>query len=97
MRSGFEIRRSALVLAIPLVATLAARSPPTLEDVLQRMHAYLEEYARQLPAMIATEEYEQHVALGDRRRLVSDSGRMQILERHGGRVCVRSCASTANR
>jgi len=58
-----------------------AQGKPTLDDVLERMRAYLTAYAKQLPAIIATERYQQRVGSGMRRSqrlLVSDYGLIQV-------------------
>jgi hypothetical protein len=81
MRSRFRIRASGFVAAFAVAATLNAQEPPTLEDVLQRMRAYLADYAHDLPAMIATEHYEQRDGSGlhhDQRQLISDYALIQI-------------------
>ncbi len=74
--------RIALVLALALsTALLQAQAEPTLEVVLGRMHAYLKDYAKQLPAMIATERYQQRFGSGMRksqRLLMSDYGLIQV-------------------
>jgi hypothetical protein len=74
--------RIAFVLALALSAALLhAQAEPTLEVVLGRMHAYLKDYAKQLPAMIATERYQQRFGSGMRksqRLLMSDYGLIQI-------------------
>ena len=74
--------RFALVLALALsTALLHAQAEPTLEVVLGRMHAYLKDYAKQLPAMIATERYQQRFGSGMRksqRLLMSDYGLIQV-------------------
>ncbi len=74
--------RIALVLALALsTALLHAQAEPTLEVVLGRMHAYLKDYAKQLPAMIATERYQQRFGSGMRksqRLLMSDYGLIQV-------------------
>ena len=77
-----ETMRIAISLIIVLVTALPhAQTEPVLEDVLARMHAYLNEYAKQLPAMIATERYQQRFGSGMRRSqrlLVSDYGLIQV-------------------
>ena len=74
--------RIALVVALALsTALLQAQAEPTLEVVLGRMHAYLKDYAKQLPAMIATERYQQRFGSGMRksqRLLMSDYGLIQV-------------------
>jgi hypothetical protein len=73
-------------LALTLMLTLATalvhtQAEPTLEVVLGRMHAYLKAYAKQLPAMIATERYQQRFGSGMRknqRLLMSDYGLIQV-------------------
>jgi hypothetical protein len=73
--------RAAIVVAFSAIALVHAQERPSLEDVLARMHAYLDEYARQLPAVIATERYHQRVGSGMRRnqrQLVSDYGLVQV-------------------
>jgi hypothetical protein len=72
--------RAALILALS-TSLLHAQAGPALEDVLARMHAYLKEYATQLPAIIATERYQQRVGSGMRRNqrlLMSDYGLIQV-------------------
>jgi hypothetical protein len=62
-------------------ALVNAQAEPTLDDVMARMHGYLNEYAKQLPAMIATERYQQRFGSGMRksqRLLVSDYGLIQV-------------------
>ncbi len=74
--------RIALVLALALSTPLLhAQAEPALEVVLGRMHAYLKDYAKQLPAMIATERYQQRFGSGMRRSqrlLMSDYGLIQV-------------------
>jgi hypothetical protein len=74
--------RTALTLILALsTALLNAQAEPTLDDVMARMHAYLNEYAKQLPAMIATERYQQRFGSGMRRSqrlLISDYGLIQV-------------------
>ncbi len=74
--------RIALVLALALSTPLLhAQAEPTLEVVLGRMYAYLKDYAKQLPAMIATERYQQRLGSGMRksqRLLMSDYGLIQV-------------------
>jgi hypothetical protein len=72
--------RIALVLALS-TALLHAQAEPALEVVLGRMHAYLKDYAKQLPAMIATERYQQRFGSGmkkSQRLLMSDYGLIQV-------------------
>ena len=62
-------------------ALLHAQAEPALDAVLERVHAYLAAYAKQLPAIIATERYQQRVGSGMRRNqrvLVSDYGLIQV-------------------
>ena len=71
----------ALLLALALSATAHAQTDAALDAVLDRMTAYLAEYAKNLPAMIATERYEQRIGAGmrrNRRLLVSDFGLIQV-------------------
>jgi hypothetical protein len=74
--------RTTLTVILALSAALLnAQAEPTLDDVLARMHAYLDEYAKQLPAMIATERYQQRFGSGMRksqRLLISDYGLIQV-------------------
>jgi len=70
-----------LALGFALLASFAAQADPTLERVIARMHAYLADYARSLPALIATEKYEQSAGSGMRRQrrlLESDFGLIQV-------------------
>jgi len=72
---------SAAVVVALSAALLHAQGEPTLDEVLARVHAYLAEYAKQLPAMIATERYQQRIGSGMRRNqrlLVSDYGLIQV-------------------
>ena len=72
--------RAAFVLILS-AAVLHAQAEPALDDVLARVHAYLAEYAKQLPAMVATERYQQRIGSGMRRNqrlLVSDYGLIQV-------------------
>ena len=81
MRQGFGIWNMGLVLALALPAPVSAQTDRSLEQVLHRMHAYLADYARHLPAMIATEKYEQRAGSGMRRQrrlLESDFGLIQV-------------------
>ncbi len=76
-----EMRNAISVIIALSTALLHAQTEPGLEDVLGRMHAYLNEYAKQLPAMIATERYQQRFGSGMRRSqrlLVSDYGLIQV-------------------
>ncbi len=74
--------RIAIVLALALsTALLHAQAEPALDVVLGRMHRYLKDYAKQLPAMIATERYQQRFGSGMRksqRLLMSDYGLIQV-------------------
>ena len=73
--------RIAVIIAVVLSAGVHAQAPATIEDVLQRMRAYLAEYANHLPAIIATERYDQRIGSGMRRqqrRLESDFGFIQV-------------------
>jgi hypothetical protein len=70
-----------LTLALTLAASGTAQTDPLLDQVLQRMRAYLTDYARHLPAMIATEKYEQRAGSGVRRQrrlLESEFGLIQV-------------------
>ncbi len=72
--------RAAIMLALS-ASLLHAQAEPTLDEVLTRVRAYLTEYAKQLPAMIATERYEQRIGSGMRRNqrvLMSDYGLIQV-------------------
>ena len=72
----------ALVAGCALVAARPGEAQPSLANVLAALHAYLADYAKHLPAMIATEHYEQRVGAGRtaraRRLLVSDFGLVQV-------------------
>ena len=74
--------RTALTVILAVsTALLNAQAEPALDDVVARMHAYLDEYAKQLPAMIATERYQQRFGSGMRRSqrlLISDYGLVQV-------------------
>jgi hypothetical protein len=73
--------RKGLILALVLAASANAQTDPALDQVLHRMRAYLEDYARHLPATIATEKYEQRAGSGARRQrrlLESDFGTIQV-------------------
>jgi hypothetical protein len=73
------MRLMALLLA--LSTSIHAQAEPSLDAVVARMHAYLRDYAKQLPAMIATEKYEQRAGSGMRRQrrlLESDFGLIQV-------------------
>jgi hypothetical protein len=75
------MRPAAALIVMLSTVLLHAQTPPTLEAVVGRMHAYLEEYAKQLPAIIATEHYRQRIGSGMRRNqrvLVSDYGLVQV-------------------
>jgi hypothetical protein len=68
-------------LALALAAPVNAQTDPGLDRVLLRMRVYLQDYARHLPATIATEKYEQRAGSGARRQrrlLESDFGLIQI-------------------
>jgi hypothetical protein len=72
------MRLAALLLA---ATAIQAQVEPSLDTVVARMHAYLRDYARHLPAMIATEKYEQRAGSGvrgQRRLLESDFGLIQV-------------------
>ena len=70
---------AALIVALS-TALVHAQAEPALDEVIARVHAYLTEYAKQLPAMIATERY--HQRFGSRRSgqrlLVSEYGLIQV-------------------
>lgn len=71
----------ALLLILALSTTVHAQADAALDAVLGRMTTYLAEYAKNLPAMIATERYEQRIGAGmrrNRRLLVSDFGLIQV-------------------
>lgn len=71
----------AVAAVVALSTVLHAQTAPTVEQVVARMHAYLEEYATQLPAIVATERYQQRFGSGrrnSRRLLVSDYGLVQV-------------------
>jgi hypothetical protein len=81
MKRGLGIRDWGLVLSLLLTIPLHAQAPPTLDDVLQRMRAYLADYASHLPAVIAAEKYQQRSGSGvraQRRLLESDYGIVQV-------------------
>lgn len=87
MRAGLGIREWGLggaTLVVALAGALHAQAPPTpasLDEVLARMRAYLTEYVRHLPAVIATEQYHQRAGSGVRalrRQLESDYGFIQV-------------------
>ena len=66
---------------LALSVALDAQAAVSLDTVLQRMRAYLTDYANALPAVIATEKYDQRVGSGARRkprRLESDYGFIQL-------------------
>jgi hypothetical protein len=70
-----------LVAALAFPALVHAQGEASLDDVLTRMHEYLAEYGRRLPAIIATEKYQQRVGSGMRRNqrvLESDFGLVQV-------------------
>ncbi|MGH9218573.1 MAG: hypothetical protein ACRD1W_04695, partial [Vicinamibacterales bacterium] len=62
---------SALVAAAFLTSSsISAQSPPTLDQLLDRMGAYLTEYESQLSSVVADERFEQNIyALGATSRL----------------------------
>jgi hypothetical protein len=76
------IRGWGLVGGILFGAALHAQAPaPTLDEVLERMRAYLASYAKHLPAVIAAEKYQQRSGSGvraQRRLLESDYGIIQV-------------------
>ena len=81
MKKGFGACELGLVLALALRAPVSAQADQSLDQVLHRMHAYLTDDARHLPAMIATEKYEQRAGSGVRRQrrlLESDFGLIQV-------------------
>jgi hypothetical protein len=81
MKKGLGIRDWGLVLSILLATPLHAQAPPSLDDVLDRMRAYLSDYAKHLPAVIAAEKYQQRAGSGvraQRRLLESDYGIVQL-------------------
>ena len=67
--------------AAVLSVALSAQTEPALDQVLERMRAYLVDYAKNLPAMIAAEKYQQRSGSGvraQRRLLESDYGIIQL-------------------
>lgn len=84
MRKGFQGSRfqgSGFAVAVLLATTLSAQAAPTLDQVLERMRAYLSDYAKHLPAVIAAEKYQQRAGSGvraQRRLLESDYGIVQL-------------------
>jgi hypothetical protein len=81
MRERRGIGDVVVVLALVLAASVHAQADPVLEQVLHRMRGYLQDYARHLPATIATEKYEQRAGSGVRRQrrlLESDFGLIQV-------------------
>jgi hypothetical protein len=78
---GLGIRDWGLVVGLLIAVPLRAQAPPTLDDVLARMRTYLSDYAKHLPAVIATEKYQQRAGSGvraQRRMLESDYGIIQL-------------------
>jgi hypothetical protein len=71
-----------MAVALSMTAALVhAQTEPALDEVIARMHGYLAEYAKQLPAMIATERYHQRFGSGSKRSqrlLISDYGLIQV-------------------
>jgi hypothetical protein len=75
------MRPIAVALALCSTVLLHAQAEPQLEDVLGRMRAYLAAFGKQLPAIIATERYQQRFGSGMRRSqrlLMSDYGFIQV-------------------
>jgi hypothetical protein len=75
------MRPVAAILFLLSPALLCAQTALSVEQVVARMHAYLNEYATQLPAIVATERYHQRFGSGrrnSRRVLVSDYGLVQV-------------------
>jgi len=75
------MRSFAAAVALCSTVLLHAQADPALEDVLGRMRTYLAAFAKQLPAMIATERYQQRFGSGMRRSqrvLISDYGFIQV-------------------
>jgi len=75
------MRFFAAAIVLCSTALLQAQADPALEDVLGRMRTYLAAFGKQLPAMIATERYQQRFGSGMRRSqrvLVSDYGFIQV-------------------
>lgn len=73
------MRIAALILALSM--SVEAQEDLTLDRVVQRMRAYLADYAGHLTAVIATEKYQQRVGSGMRRNqrvLVSEYGLVQV-------------------
>jgi hypothetical protein len=73
------MRTAAVALSLSLA--VHAQSDAALDQVLQRMRGYLSDYAKHLPAVVATETYQQRVGSGMRRnqrRLISDFGLVQV-------------------
>ena len=69
------------VAVLALSSVLHAQGEPSLDSVLTRMRAYLADYARTLPSVIATEKYDQRAGSGARRKprhLESDYGLIQL-------------------
>lgn len=73
---------AAAAVAVALAASPRAQTDAALGDVLKALHTYLADYSRHLPAMIATEHYEQRIGSGSRARnrrlLISDFGLVQL-------------------
>lgn len=75
------MRTPLAALLLAAAAAIHAQAEPSLETVVARMHAYLRDYARHLPATIATERYEQRAGSGVRRQrrlLESEFGLVQV-------------------
>lgn len=80
-RGARVVHRRSYLAPAALPAAMSAQTDPLLAQVLARMHAYLRDYAKHLPAMIATEKYEQRAGSGvrrQRRMLESDFGLIQV-------------------
>ena len=79
-----------LVAALLMAPSLSAQSKPTVEQLLDRMRAYLAEYETQLSSVVADERFEQRVVYtrayqgglpktdDERRRLESEIGFIRL-------------------
>jgi hypothetical protein len=80
-----------MVASLLLSASAKAQEPP-LRTVIDRLHAYLGDYAVRLPATIATEHYEQRCAGSPRVVLESEFGTMRM-DKPAGWLGVRDVMS----
>src|SRR4051812_43937382 len=76
--SAASVAAAAVVLFCATVPSALAQNAEALPDVLDRLHAYLSDYAERLPATIASEHYIQRAGSTNSVVLDSDFGIVRL-------------------